>query len=63
MLGGSDGKLEIVKSDNEKNIEFKVTLPIPEKDDEKDDPFLAGVRVLERIIEGKKSLTFVNSKY
>ena len=63
MLGGSDGKLEIVKADEEKELEFKVILPIPEKDEEKDDPFLAGVRVLEKIIKDKKSLTFVNSKY
>lgn len=63
MLGGSDGKLKVVKADEKKDVEFNVILPIPEKDDEKGDPFLAGVRVLEKILEDKKSLTFVNSKY
>ena len=63
MLGGSDGKLEVVKSDIEKDLEFKIILPVPEKDEEKDDPFLAGVRVFENIIKEKKSLAFVNSKY
>ncbi len=63
MLGGSDGKLEVVRSDDRKDVEFKVILPIPEKEEEKDDPFLAGVRVLEKLIQDKKSLTFVNSKY
>lgn len=63
MLGGSDGKMKVIKSDTKKELEFKIILPIPEKEEEKNDPFLAGVRVFENIIKEGKSLAFVNSKY
>jgi len=63
VLGGSDGKLKVIKVNEKKNIEFNIIFPIPEKDDEKEDPFLAGIRALEGIIKNKKSIIFVNSRY
>ncbi|MGC9069533.1 MAG: DEAD/DEAH box helicase, partial [Thermoprotei archaeon] len=63
LLGGSDGKLEIINPSIKKEHEFKVYLAIPANDNEKADTFLASSRRISEIIENKKTLAFVNSRF
>jgi ATP-dependent Lhr-like helicase len=63
ILGGSDGKLRVIRSSKEREHEFEVRLAIPLTREEKEDPFIAGARLVSECINNAKSLIFVNSRY
>jgi ATP-dependent Lhr-like helicase len=63
IFGGSDGKLKIIRSPEERVHEFEVKLAIPLSREENEDPFIAGARLVTDCIGNAKSLIFVNSRY
>mgnify|MGYP000402444442 CR=1 FL=1 len=63
ILGGSDGKLKVIRSSTEREHEFEVRLAIPLTREEREDPFIAGSRLVSECINKEKSLIFVNSRY
>jgi ATP-dependent Lhr-like helicase len=63
MFGGSDGKLKVIRSSTEREHEFEVRLAIPLTREEREDPFIAGARLVSECIDNVKSLIFVNSRY
>lgn len=63
MFGGSDGKLKVVRSLKEREHEFEVKPAIPIIQEEMENPFLAGARVVSECVNHMKSLIFVNSRY
>jgi ATP-dependent Lhr-like helicase len=63
IFGGSDGKLKIIRSSKEREHEFEVKLAIPMTPEEREDPFIAGARLICECINNAKSLIFVNSRY
>jgi len=64
LLGGSDGDVKVIESSERRHYKFEVRLGVPETDEEHEDPFLAGARVIAECIRGgKKTLVFTNSRY
>ncbi|MCC5994414.1 MAG: DEAD/DEAH box helicase [Candidatus Aenigmarchaeota archaeon] len=63
IFGGSDGKLKVIRSSTEREHEFEVRLAIPLTREEKEDPFVAGARLVSEYIDNTKSLIFANSRY
>jgi ATP-dependent Lhr-like helicase len=63
IFGGSDGKLKVVHFLKEREHEFEVGLAIPLTNEEREDPFIAGARIISESIDNVKSLIFVNSRY
>ena len=63
IFGGSDGELKIIRSLKERGHEFEVELAIPLTNEERDDPFVTGARLISEYIGNTKSLIFVNSRY
>jgi len=63
MFGGSDGKLKVIRSSTEREHEFEARLAIPFTREEREDPFIAGARLVSECIDNVKSLIFVNSRY
>jgi ATP-dependent Lhr-like helicase len=63
IFGGSDGKLKVIRAPREREHEFEAKLAIPLTREEKEDPFIAGARLISECIDDVKSLVFVNSRY
>jgi ATP-dependent Lhr-like helicase len=63
IFGGSDGKLKVIRAPREREHEFEAKLAIPLTREEKEDPFIAGARLISECIDDLKSLVFVNSRY
>ncbi len=63
VFGGSDGKLKVICSPEKREHEFEVKLAVPTTQEEMENPFLAGARLISECIDDKKSLIFTNSRY
>ncbi|MEM2614404.1 MAG: DEAD/DEAH box helicase, partial [Nitrososphaerota archaeon] len=63
IFGGSDGKLRVIRAYQERVHEFEVKLAIPSTQEEMENPFIAGARIVSDYINDKKSLIFVASRY
>jgi len=63
VFGGSDGKLKVIRALKEREHEFEVKLAIPLTQEEMENPFIAGARLVSECIDGVKSLIFANSRY
>ncbi|RLE81700.1 MAG: hypothetical protein DRJ51_03285 [Thermoprotei archaeon] len=63
LLGGSDGDVKVIEASERRRYKFEVKLSIPETDEEREDPFLAGARVIADCARGgEKILIFTNSR-
>jgi ATP-dependent Lhr-like helicase len=63
IFGGSDGELKIIRSLKEREHEFEVKLAIPLTQEEIENPFIAGARLISECIDNAKTLIFTNSRY
>ncbi|MEM2613488.1 MAG: DEAD/DEAH box helicase [Nitrososphaerota archaeon] len=63
IFGGSDGKLRVIRAYQKRVHEFEVKLAIPLTQEEMENPFIAGARIITEYINDKKSLIFVASRY
>jgi len=63
IFGSSDGKLKVLRAIAERDHLFEPIISIPLTQEEIENPFIAGARVVSELINDKKSLIFVNSRY
>ena len=63
IFGGSDGKLRVIRATGKRKHEFEIKLAIPLTQEEIENPFIAGAKLVSECIDNAKSLIFANSRY